>query len=143
MYVNRATKEIIIVLAGCKGYADVLQQCSYNNHEKALPYITAMGENANKALEIIMDGLDQDQVKGITRFADNMQLMAMPKFNPRSQYDCYVVPADVFDRLFADVVTDCAFCVKEGKEVERCQRRRDLAACGVVMGSNGSCPYQQ
>lgn len=143
MYVNRATKEIIIVLAGCKGYSDVLRECSYNNHEKALPYITAMGENANKALEIIMDGLDQDQVKGITRFADNMQLMAMPKSNPRSEYDCYVVPCDVFDRLFADVVTDCAFCVKEGKEVERCQRRRDLSKCGVVMASDGSCPYQR
>ena len=39
---------------------------------------------------------------------------------------------------------DCGFCVKEGKEIKKCQRRRDLLKCGVIKGQmSGDCPYKE
>ena len=117
-YANKAVKEIVVVLAGCIGYADTL-----------------------KALEAIMEGLDTDQVQGMLRFANSCNLMAVPKHNPAAQKECYICPVDAFDRLVLEPTGECAFCMKEGKEVKRCQRRRDLAACGIVTEKSTECPY--
>lgn len=31
---------------------------------------------------------------------------------------------------------------KEGKEVKRCERRKDLLECGVIPWGSKECPYQ-
>ena len=36
----------------------------------------------------------------------------------------------------------CPFCGGEGKEVKRCERRKDLLACGVIPWGSKECPYQ-
>lgn len=141
-YANKAVKEIVVVLAGCIGYADTLKGLEFRNSKKARRSLAAMQNHAEKALEAIMEGLDTDQVQGLIRFANSCNLMAVPKHNPTAKKDYYVCPVDAFDRLIGDVASACAFCTKEGKEVKRCQRRRDLAACGIVTEKSTECPYQ-
>ena len=60
----------------------------------------------------------------------------------RANYDSYIIPTQVFDRLMEDAIGECAFCTKQGKEVKKCQKRRDLAKCGIVTDRAGECPYQ-
>lgn len=141
-YANRALKEIIVVLACCIDYADVLIDLNYRNRAKANRSIKAMQNHATKALDAVMDGLDQDQVRGLIRFAKGMELKCVPKYNPEAKKDYYLCPADTFDRLMGDVANACAFCEKQGKEVKRCERRRDLLACGVIPWGSKECPYQ-
>lgn len=141
-YVNRADKEIIVTLSGCIGYAEVLEGTTYHNSKKAKRSVAALKNHAIKALDAIMADLDTDQVRGCLRTAQNSELMLIPHSDPRTKYDSYIVPAEVFDRLVMEPVGECSFCTKEGKEVKKCQRRRDLAACAVVAGNGGECPYQ-
>lgn len=141
-YANRATKEIVVVLAGCIGYADVLAGLEYRNSKKARRSLAAMQNHASKALEAVMDGLDPEQVQGLIRFANGKELMCVPKYSPASKKDYYMCPVDAFDRLMGDVANACAFCDNEGKEVKRCDRRKDLLACGVVPLGSKECPYQ-
>lgn len=141
-YANRATKEIVVVLAGCIGYADVLIGLEYRNSKKAKRSLAAMKNHAEKALETVMDGLDPEQVEGLIRTANGLELMCVPKHNPAAKRDYYLCPMDAFDRLMGDVANACAFCEKEGKAVKRCERRKDLLACGVVPWGSKECPYQ-
>lgn len=141
-YANKAVKEIVVVLAGCIGYADTLKGLEFRNSKKARRSLAAMQNHAEKALEAIMEGLDTDQVQGMLRFANSCNLMAVPKHNPTAQKDYYVCPVDAFDRLIGDVASACAFCEKEGKEVKRCERRKDLLECGVIPWGSKECPYQ-
>lgn len=141
-YANKADKEIIVVLAGCIGYADVLAGLEYRNSKKARRSLAAMQNHASKALEAVMDGLNPEQVEGLIRTANGLELMCVPKHSPASKKDYYICPVDVFDRLMGDVANACAFCDKEGNEVKRCDRRKDLLACGVVPWGSKECPYQ-
>ena len=141
-YANRADKEIIVVLAGCIGYADTLKGLEFRNSKKARRSLAAMQNHASKALEAVEEGLDDDQVHGLVRFANSMELKCVPKHNPEARREYYVCQAESFDRLMGDVANACAFCEKEGKEVKRCERRKDLLACGVIPWGSKECPYQ-
>lgn len=141
-YANKADKEIIVVLSGCIGYADALKGLEFRNSKKARRSLAAMQNHASKALESVMDGLNPKQIEGLIRFANGMELKCVSKHNPESEKDYYICPVDAFDRLMGDVANACAFCDKEGKDVKRCQRRRDLAACGIATEKSTECPYQ-
>ena len=52
-YANRADKEIIVVLAGCIGYADTLKDLEFRNSKKARRSLAAMQNHASKALEAV------------------------------------------------------------------------------------------
>lgn len=69
-YANKADKEIIVVLAGCIGYADTLKDLEFRNSKKARRSLAAMQNHASKALESVMDGLNPEQVQGLIRFAN-------------------------------------------------------------------------
>lgn len=129
-YANHATKEIIVVLAGCIGYADTLKGLDFRNSKKARRSLMAMQNHASKALEAVMDGLNQEQVEGLIRTANSLELKCVTKQNPEAKKDYYICPVDAFDRLMGDVANACAFCDKQGKEVKRCERRKDLLDCG-------------
>lgn len=141
-YANKAVKEIIVVLAGCIGYADTLKDLDFRNSKKARRSLMAMQNHASKALDAVTEGLNPKQIEGLIRFANGMELKCVSKHNPESEKDYYICPVDAFDRLMGDVTNACAFCGKEGKEVKRCDRRKDLLACGVVPWGSKECPYQ-
>lgn len=141
-YANKADKEIIVTLAACVGFADVLLQCDFRNKKKAKRNLQAMLNQAVKTMDSVVDGLDDEQVKAIVRFAKNSELMVLPKSDVRLRKELYIVPQEEFDRLILAPGNECCFCTKEGKEIKRCQRRKDLANCGLAASSSGECPYQ-
>ena len=141
-YANKATKQIMVQLAACVGFADVLLQCDFRNKSKTKRSLQAMLNHATKAMDAIKDGLDDDQVRAIVRFAENSELMVLPKSDVRLNKELYIVPQEEFNRLILSPGNECCFCSKEGKEIKRCQRRKDLANCGLAANSKSECPYQ-
>ena len=141
-YANKADKEIIVVLSGCIGYADTLKGLEFRNSENAKCSLAEMRNNASKALDAVTEGLNPKQIEGLIRFANGMELKCVSKHNTESEKDYYICPVDAFDRLMGDVANACVFCDKEGNEVKRCDRRKDLLACGVVPWGSKECPYQ-
>lgn len=140
-YANRATKEIIIALAGCVGFADTLVSSEFRNSKRVKRSLAAMLNHAQKALDGIMDGLDQDQVQSILRAANSSVLTVIPKLDPKAVRQYYVCPEDALDTLLSDVLSGCTFCDLEGKEMRRCRKRKALIECGIVSLGSGDCPY--
>ena len=143
-YANKALKEVLVCIAGCVGFADTLTcgEREFRNSKKAKRSLQAMMNHAQKAMEIICDGLDLDQMAGIKRYADSCTLMVMPKYDPRTEKECYIVASDDMEVLLKDVISDCVFCEKEGKELKRCRVRKALMNSGIIPLGSGDCPYK-
>ena len=141
-YANKATKEIIVCLAGCVGFADTLLKCEFRNKSKAKRNLVAMQNQANKAMEAIISGLDEDQIQGFFRFARNSELMVLPKHDPRTKKDYYVVEEEALVRLIGDALSECEWCDKDEKATHRCQKRKDLLQCGVLMNGTKGFPFR-
>lgn len=144
-YCNRADKEVIVSLAGCVGFADTLMKLRFRNSEQALEEITAMKEHAENAVNIIVDGLDDDQYYSIMRFVNNCQLMVMPNSDVRTNKEYVIVEAKDVETIVNSALSDCSFCEKEGKEAKNCEMRKALIHCGVA-GKEGcidpNCPFK-
>lgn len=73
-YLNRATKEIVVCLAGCVGFADkLLEVGNFRGMEKAQAHLQNMMDEAGAAMEAIMEGIDQQQVKALLRYTNACQ----------------------------------------------------------------------
>lgn len=143
-YLNKATKEIAVCMAGCLGFAETLLQCEYKGAEKTREALRTIKESAEKVLEGIMEGIDQDHVRAVLRYAGASQLMVIPSTNPQTQREYYIVP-DTAMRVFLKQATgDCFLCEKTGRECNRCEIRKALLD-SMVLGINdqGDCPYKE
>lgn len=64
-YANKAVKEIVVVLAGCIGYADTLKGMEFRNSTKARRSLKAMQNHAGKRrLKRLWTGWTKTRCKG-------------------------------------------------------------------------------
>ena len=140
-YANRASRDVITTLAAVVGFADVLTKTDFRHNRKARRNIVAMGNQAGKALDIVMDGLDQDQVKGILRFAESHCITLVPKHSPAVEKTYYSITKEDLILLMGDAVSECAFCDKDGKEARRCKKCKALLRIGAIGQGENDCPY--
>ena len=96
----------------------------------------------NAVMDAMMDGADQDQIKVILRYAGNSTLTVAPKYNAIAEKDLLVVDRDTLNRLCGDVLTECTFCELDANGIRKCQRRKDLLACGM-MKDGEDCPFKE
>ena len=143
-YANKALKRCVVCIAGIKGYAETLLELDWEPTNGVKKYLRVIWKCAERILAHLCADLDPDQLQGLIRYAEGHEIEILPKYSPQAQTEFYSVEKEAFDRLLTDVITDCAFCVKEGKEIKKCQRRRDLLKCGVIKGQmQGDCPYKE
>lgn len=143
-YANKALKRAVVCMAGIKGYAETLLEIEWEPIEEVKPNLKEIWDNTEIVLAHLCAPLDEDQMDGLLRYARDHEIEILPKYSPQAQTEFYSVEKEAFDRLLTDVITDCGFCVKEGKEIKKCQRRRDLLKCGVIKGQmSGDCPYKE
>jgi len=141
-YADKATRAAFIQIYACIDSVDMVLRSEFHNKTKVKRNLNAIKNQAWKACDAIMADLDEDQRSGIIRFTKNSNVVILPKSDVRLKDELYIVPRDVFDRLILAPGNECCFCTKEGKEIKRCQRRKDLASCGLATSSSGECPYQ-
>lgn len=141
-YANATDRQRIVCTAACMVYADKLAEESFPGSAKAKRSLQAVQRHAAKALAAMVEQVPADQIGGLMRLASASTLMAMPQTSPQSQKEYYVVPTEVMERLIGDVTADCMLCTKEGKDLRRCQRRRDLMEAGIIPAGERECPYQ-
>lgn len=143
-YANQALKRCVVCIAGIKGYAETLLELDYEPTNGVKENLKAIWDNAEIILAHLCEPLDKDQMRGMLRYADDHEIQILPRHSPAAQTEFYTMAKEPFDRLLTDVITDCGFCMKEGKEIKKCQRRRDLLECGVIKGQmQGDCPYKE
>jgi len=148
-YLNRADKEVVVMLAGCVGMTDTLSDLKFRHSDEVREELVALRDLAQSIINQIIDGVDPDQATGILRFANNSELMVMPKSDVRTQTEWCVVEKEDIKTIIEDVVSDCAFCDKDGKDVKNCKLRKALLKCGLVSADNSvmkdksvDCPFK-
>lgn len=141
-YINSRMKEEIAVLATLVEYCEDMAHSEEPEFKKSRRQAQAMARNAQKVFDAAIEDLDTDQLFAILRLAKQTRFALVQKSSPRAHYDTYIVKEETFRRLVMDPAGECSFCTKEGKEIKSCQRRKDLAECGVVTDSKTECPYQ-
>lgn len=140
-YANRALRDVITTLAACEGFAETLSKTTYRGSKKAKRNIVAMGNQAHKALDIICDGLNKDQIGGIKRFAEMHYITLVPKYSPAADKTHYSITAEELALLMGDAVSECQWCEKEGKEARRCKKRKALLRIGALGSNEKECPF--
>lgn len=142
MYFNRASREVFIMFSGFGGLCEKLIDINpvylrpmMRNLKMARAYI-------NKVVTSFMEDLDKDQRDAALRYANDTELSLVHKASPRAGRDYYYVPAEVMEHLVYGCLLDCATCLKDSKEIKRCQLRRDLLQAGMLPGGTGECPFR-
>ena len=144
IYLNKATKQIVVCLAGCVGFAEKLLECDFKGSDQAKDDLRAMKEAAEWAMDAVMEGVDADHVRAVLRYANASQLMVIPSTNPQTQREYYIVPDTAMSIFLKQATGDCFLCDKEGKECRKCEIRKALLD-SMVLGINdqGDCPYKE
>lgn len=142
MYFNRASREVFITFAGIVGTCEHLIDTAPAYLKPMMRSIKMVRAYAAKVVAGYEDQLDKDQWDAALRHANDSELLVVSKANPRTKQECYVVPADVMERLAQGCLLDCATCLKDSKEIKRCQLRRDLLQAGMLPGGTGECPFR-
>lgn len=140
MYLNKAQKEMIISLSGVVGFCNTMAKSDYVSSENKEKLLTA-SKLARDVMEDMEIGADEDQLRGVIRYANNSVVMVTPKTSPNANADLVVVDRNTVSRLVSDSLAECWFCEKRGNQIKNCQRRKDLLECGAL-GGDGECPYQ-
>ena len=140
-YLNKAQKEALISLGGVTSFCEELATTEWIKDEADKERLRKAHKLTMEVMENIESGMDEDQLRGILRFANNCVLMVMPKTNPNTDADLVIVDRKTVERIVDDSLNECFFCEKKGNQVRNCQRQRDLLECGAV-GGGGESPYQ-
>lgn len=150
-YINNADKKVVVSIAGCIGMADTVREGNFRNKEKALPYIDQLQECAQNAINEIVSDVDSDQGTGIMRFAQNCELIIVPKYDARLNKDWVIVDRNDITEIISQAMTDCVFCEKEGKEAKNCILKGALLRCGMCSDKDSvmkdlkgeECPFKR
>ena len=141
-YINRRLREELAVLATIVQYCEDIAKSEDKEFKKSRRTALAMARNAQKIFDAAIEDIDTDQLEAIIRISKGSQFSLVSKASPRAHYDTISINKDIFDRLVLEPVGECSFCTKSGADIKSCQRRKDLAHCGVVTDSKTECPYQ-
>ena len=150
-YINNADKQVVVSLAGCVGMADTIREKKFRNSEAAMPYIEKVQEYAQKAIDEIVADVDPDQGTGIVRFAENCELVIMPKYDARVKKDWVIVDRKDITDIISQAMTDCVFCEKTGREAKNCPLKGSLLRCGICSSEDSvmkdlkseDCPFKR
>lgn len=139
-YLNKAQKETLISLGGVVSFCEELATTEWVKREEDKERLRQAHDLVMKVMEHLEEGIDEDQLRGVIRFANNCVLMVMPKTHPSTDADLVIVDRKTVSRIVDDSLNECYFCEKRGPQAKNCQRRKDLLECGAV-GSGTDCPY--
>lgn len=140
-YLSRYQKEALISLGGVTSFCEELATTEWVSDEGDKERLRTAHKLVMEVMEHLEKGMDEDQLRGVIRYANNSVLMVMPKTNPNVDADLVIVDRNTVSRIMEDSLTECWFCEKRGNQIKQCQRRKDLLECGAI-GNGSECPYQ-
>lgn len=144
-YANNATKQIIVMLSGSKGFCETLIKTpDYRNKEKADEHLKVALEEIQLSINAVCEELNYDQMQGVLKFARNSQLAVLPSTSIAGDKKEYIINEDDLRTILKGAVGECVFCDKEGKEAKNCPIKKALLASQVVPNNTSrlDCPYK-
>lgn len=140
-YLSKYQKEALISLGGVTSFCEELATTEWVKDEEDKERLRTAHKLVMEVMEHLEKDMDEDQLRGVIRYANNSVLMVMPKTNPNVDADLVIVDRNTVSRIMEDSLTECWFCEKKVNQIKQCQRRKDLLECGAI-GNGAECPYQ-
>lgn len=140
-YLSKYQKEALISLGGVTSFCEELATTEWVSDEADKERLRTAHKLVMEVMEHLEKDMDEDQLRGVIRYAKNSVLMVMPKTNPNVDADLVIVDRNTVSRIVGDSLAECWFCEKKGNQIRNCQRRKDLLECGAL-GNGSECPYQ-
>ena len=78
----------------------------------------------------------------MVRYSTRCDLRVVPNERLAAKRELIVVDPRDIEALLKESISDCALCLKAGKEIKRCDKRKRLLRLGIMPKSDQDCPYQ-
>lgn len=142
-YINRAEKEMIVCLAASKGFIDVTAQTQNRLLNGCMKELRTANTMLGKVIDHICEQVEQNQMEGIMRFANESELMVYPKSSPINQKEYFKVERKDLEELLQDSISDCLLCMNDSNDIKKCRKRKLLLKCGIIPNGKGECPFMR
>lgn len=142
MYINADMRSYIISCAATLSYYEALLE--HPPERLHVPVRDAKMAKAycGRVLDELMREVDEDQAVEMVRYSTRCDLRVIPNERMAAKRELIVMDPRDIEALLKESISDCALCLKTGKEIKRCDKRKRLLRLGIMPKSDQDCPYQ-
>ena len=144
-YVNRYTKDVVIVLSGFAGYIDLLLS---ENNKCVQPYTKRL-KTAQTYCATIIDGIlhdvDETQRNMLAKQAQHTTVLLVQDDQAKRTPELCVIDMNTVNQLINSAFGECFLCEKTMRDARECPLRKNLLAAGAEAYDNGkgTCPFKR
>ena len=149
MYINADMRSYIISCAATLSYYEALLEhpperlhVPVRDAKMAKAYPRGANATCGRVLDELMREVDEDQAVEVVRYSTRCDLRVVPNERLAAKRELIVVDPRDIEALLKESISDCALCLKTGKEIKRCDKRKRLLRLGIMPKSDQDCPYQ-
>ena len=144
-YLNRSEREIFLLLQASKTAIKIASDTPKFKVEGGAVLAQTAIDAIDAWCELILDNLSADVKHSLYNTAKESRMRLVGRQSAEAKELHTLAPVEPLERLVSGVAMDCMGCMKEGKEINRCQRRRDLIACGIapINEEEGRCGFER
>ena len=145
MYFNRDEREHFLLLQAAKAALQVCTDVPKFQVEGGKVMAQMAIDSIDAWCERILEPMSDEVKHSLYLTARESRMRIVSRQSNEAMHKHTLAPVEPLKRLVEGVVMDCMGCMKEGKQINKCQRRRDLIACGIVPTTEekGQCGFEQ
>ena len=132
MYLNRAEREMFLMLQAAKTAVQIAADVPKFKVEGGKVLAQTAIDTIDAWCELIIKDFPDEVKHSLYLTARESRMRIVGRQSSEAKEFHVLCPVEPLKRLVSGVVMDCAGCIKEGKEINKCSRRRDLIACGIM-----------
>ena len=137
MYFNREERECFLMLQASKAALQVCMKMPKFQVDGGAIMAQMAIDSIDAWCEKILEPMSDEVKHGLYTTAKESRMRIVGRQSVEAKELHTLAPVEPLNRLVSGVVMDCMGCMKEGKEINKCQRRRDLIACGIAPKTEG------
>lgn len=131
-YFNRAERENFLLLIAAKTAISIAAGMPKFKVEGGAVLAQTAIDAIDAWCEMILEDYPAEVKHSLYTTARESRMRLVGRQSSEAKELHTLCPVEPLERLVGGVVMDCVGCMKEGKEIKKCQRRRDLIACGIM-----------
>lgn len=143
-YLNREERELFLLLQASKTAVSIAAQQPKFNVEGGKVLAQMAIDSIDAWCDLILKDYPDEVKHSLYTTAKESRMRLVGRQSNEARVLHTLCPVEPLERLVSGVVMDCMGCLKEGKAINKCQRRRDLIACGIMPKDEqkGECGFE-
>lgn len=142
-YLNREEREAVLLLIAARSAVEIA--AGMNKLKTEEEFAQVIVNCLETWTNVVLERQPEDVKHSLYKTAAESRMRIVSRQSSTAINRHIMVPVEELTRLLVGVTMDCMGCIKEGREIKRCRRRRDLLACGCVPmpETDGECGFER